>query len=278
MNRILVFLLLIAASTANTFHFKYLEKQHLKLADNRDHHTIRDDINWDKIGDVCEQGVAFLEELESFVTSNELALKSLRVLKMVPVSGELIFALVTLFMDIPDPALAKLDEIQNALANMQDRMLNEFANVQRSINSVDCKGRLSEYKNVIQTAFREVLNYGNEQSETVKEIYKLSLLNALFDVKAAINYMVASVMSQSTSDLSACPILDIIEKGDESTDFLQSSDAAIFTMANVMMNEIIFGTTVVGMIYNIQYGNATASAMIGKEYNATLVKAHNATL
>jgi len=150
MNSILTFLLLITATTANTFHFKYQEKQlQQQLQAENFHHTIRDEINWDKIGDVCEQGVAFLEELEGFVTSNELALKSLRVLKMVPVSGALIFALVTLFMDIPDPALAKLDEIQNALANMQDRMLNEFANVQRSIKSVDCKGRLSEYKNVI---------------------------------------------------------------------------------------------------------------------------------
>jgi|LauGreDrversion4_2_1035121.scaffolds.fasta_scaffold359956_2 hypothetical protein len=37
-------------------------------------------------------------------------------------------------------------------------------------------------------------------------------------------------------------------------------------MANVLMNDIIFGTTVVGMIYNIEYDNDTANALIQKEF------------
>jgi hypothetical protein len=45
------------------------------------------------------------------LTTNEVALNSLKVLKMLPVTGELIFSLVTLFMDVPDPALEKLDQI-----------------------------------------------------------------------------------------------------------------------------------------------------------------------
>ena len=167
--------------------------------------------------------------------------------------------------------------IQNAISNMQDNMLSEFKNVQKTMNSVDCKGRLSEYKNVIQSAFKEVLNYGNEQNPTLKEIYRYTLKEGLFQVKTALNYLIASVISNSTADLSACPILDIIEKGDESTDFMQSSDAAIFTMSNIMMNEIIFGTTVVGMVYYLEYGNAS-HAMIQREYGNTLAKVQNVTL
>jgi hypothetical protein len=48
---------------------------------------------------------------------------------------------------------------------------------------------------VIHVAFKEALNYGNEKNKGVKEIYKESLLNALFDIKAALNYMVSSVIS-----------------------------------------------------------------------------------
>lgn len=49
-------------------------------------------------------------------------------------------------------------------------------------------------------------------------------------------------------------------------------------MANVLMNDIIFGTTVVGMIYNIEYDNDTANALIQKEFGQTLEKVRNATL
>ncbi len=73
--------------------------------------TIKEEFNPDKIGEVCAQGVAYLEEIEKFLTTNEVALNSLKVLKMMPVTGELIFSLVTLFMDVPDPALEKLDQI-----------------------------------------------------------------------------------------------------------------------------------------------------------------------
>ncbi len=99
-------------------------------------------------------------------------------------------------------------------------MLNEFKNVHKAMNSIDCKGRLSEYKNVIHVAFREMLNYANEPNPELKKIHKAILKEGLFSLKAAVSFMIASVRSQSTADLSACPILDIIEKGDESTDFL----------------------------------------------------------
>ena len=196
MNRILILLAAVVVSLAEgqTFRTSFKEKQRQHAVSLKDK-TIKDEFNPDKVGVVCAQGVAYLEEIEKFLTTNEVALNSLKCLKMLPVTGELIFSLVTLFMDVPDPALEKLDQIQNALTNMQDRMLNEFQNVQRSINSVDCKGRLSEYKNVIHVAFKEALNYGNEKNKGVKEIYKESLFNALFDIKAALNYMVSSVIS-----------------------------------------------------------------------------------
>ena len=42
-------------------------------------------------------------------------------------------------------------------------------------------------------------------------------------------------------------------------------------MSNIMMNEIIFGTTVVGMVYYLEYGSAS-HAMIQREYGNTLAK------
>lgn len=120
--------------------------------------------------------------------------------------------------------------------------------------------------------------YANEPNTALKGIHKQTLKEGLFQLKTAVNYMIASVVSNSTSDLSACPILDIIEKGDESTDFLQSSDAAIFTMANIMINDILFGTTVIGMVYELEYGNNYSAPMIRREYDAVIQDAFNKTL
>ena len=78
---------------------------------------------------------------------------------------------------------------------MQDQMLNEFKNVHKTMNSVDCKGRLSEYKNVIQVAFRQMINYANERNPELRKIYKDTLKEGLFQIKAALNYMIASVIS-----------------------------------------------------------------------------------
>lgn len=47
-------------------------------------------------------------------------------------------------------------------------MLHEFSNVHKAINSVDCKGRLSEYKNVIFVAFKELINYAKETNPAIK--------------------------------------------------------------------------------------------------------------
>ena len=251
-----------------------------------------DDFSADDVVDAIEDGQTYLDKLKELCETVEevaddinleqvanVAVKSLKIIKKLGFYGDLVVSLIELFTgSVTDSKRSEISNIQKGMVALQDRMLNEFSNVHKAMASIDCKGRLSEYKNVIQTAFSQMVLYANEPNPALKSIHKQTLKEGLFQLKAAVNYMIASVQSHSTSDLSACPILDIIEKGDESTDFLQSSDAAIFTMANVMMNEIIFGTTVVGMIYNIQYGNVSASAMIDKEYNVTLVKAHNATL
>ena len=49
-------------------------------------------------------------------------------------------------------------------------------------------------------------------------------------------------------------------------------------MAGVMMNEIIFGTTVVGMVYNLEYGGNASQAMIEREYGALLSQVKSVTL
>ena len=48
-------------------------------------------------------------------------------------------------------------------------------------------------------------------------------------------------------------------------------------MSNIMMNEIIFGTTVVGMVYYLEYGNSSL-AMIQREYGDDLNHVQNVTL
>lgn len=188
-------------------------------------------------------------------------------------------SLIELFTgSVTDSKRSELSNIQKGMVALEDRMLNEFSNVHRAMASIDCKGRLSEYKNVIHTAFSQMVLYANEPNPALKGIHKQILKEGLFQLKTAVNYMIASVVSNSTADLSACPILDIIEKGDESTDFLQSSDAAIFTMANIMMNDIIFGTTVIGMVYELEYGNNYSAPMIRREYETAVQEAFNMTL
>lgn len=145
----------------------------------------------------------------------------------------------------------KLSEIQQGLLTLQDSMINEFSNVHKAIDSVDCKGRLSEYRNVIFVGFKELINYANETNPLIKQTHKQVLMESFFQVKAAVNYMIASLVSSSIADLSACPILDIVEKGDASTSFLVSSDSAIFTLGNLMLTDIIFGTSVIGSIYEM---------------------------
>lgn len=89
--------------------------------------------------------------------------------------------------------------------------------------------------------------------------------------------MIASLVSSTTGDLSACPILDIVEKGDASTSFLVSSDSAIFTLGNLMISDIIFGTTVIGGIYEMEHGRNVSHLKIQKEYEEDLKIAINMT-
>lgn len=96
------------------------------------------------------------------------------------------------------------------------------------------------------------------------------LKNSLFEVKNAMMYLVNSVISTSTNDLGACPILEIVENGDESTGYLVGSDAAVFTMAHVILSEVTFATSIIAKIYSIDYGNVTAEDMVTTEYGELL--------
>lgn len=97
--------------------------------------------------------------------------------------------------------------------------------------------------------------YGSSTTNQGKAQYLDTLKQGLFEIKTAIAYMIASSESNTTSDLSACPILRIINDGDQSTGFLVGSDYAIINMANILLNDVIFGTTVIQFIYNIEYGS-----------------------
>ena len=70
-----------------------------------------------------------MDQLATFVSTNEAALLSLSILSTLPVAGELISSLIPIFVDIPDPVMEKMEMIQNAISNMQDNMLSEFKNV-----------------------------------------------------------------------------------------------------------------------------------------------------
>ncbi len=63
--------------------------------------------------------------------------------------------------------------------------------------------------------------------------------------------MMASATSASSDDLNACPILKIIRDGDESTNYMKGSNIALINMGTLLMNDILFGTTVINMIYEI---------------------------
>ncbi len=45
-----------------------------------------------------------------------------------------------------------------------------------------------------------------------------------------------------------------------------------------MINDILFGTTVVGMVYQLEYGANNSASMIRREYGLDLEEAFNITL
>lgn len=131
--------------------------------------------------------------------------------------------------------------------------------MRRDIDSVDCKGRLSEQKNMIATGLSTVQNYLNSTDIDQQPLSLKVLSDSIIHIKAALHYIIASTKAHSRDDLSACPIVKIVRDGDSSSNYLVGSDLAIASIATIMQNHVLVGTMALSMIYEVQLGKEKAA-------------------
>ena len=83
-------------------------------------------VNWQSIGEGAREGAEFLQDLTQLIDVTGIALKSLQLIRKMSLSANLIISLVSIFVDIPDPSIEKMNQIQGAISSLQDQMMNEF--------------------------------------------------------------------------------------------------------------------------------------------------------
>lgn len=108
-------------------------------------------------GPLKAAGIDYLDNLVKLVkceNKKDIALLSLNIVKTMGPIGLIAGTLGEYLLTMNDEKKkSDVQIIQDGLSTLQDRLLEEFSSTRKEIASIDCKGRLSEHKNVIHTAF-----------------------------------------------------------------------------------------------------------------------------